>query len=69
LDRKTGKFTHYLPGRRDQDTLGKGVNVDGIYKDAAGYLWAGGAAAVLIGLINVLVISSIIDTTRTIPKA
>jgi PAS domain S-box-containing protein len=42
LDRKTGQVTHYVPGPEDKNTLGKGSDVDTIYKDARGYLWLGG---------------------------
>ena len=35
LDRKTGQITHYVPGPEDKNALGKGMNVNSIYKDAA----------------------------------
>jgi streptogramin lyase len=45
LDRKTGKITHYVPDRADENMLGEGANVDDIYKDTAGYLWVGGGGS------------------------
>ena len=51
LDRKTGQFTHYIPGPEDKNTFGKGSDLpqpdwdypyDTIYKDPRGYLWLGG---------------------------
>jgi ligand-binding sensor domain-containing protein/signal transduction histidine kinase len=45
LDRKTGKITHYVPNRADENALGEGANVDDIYKDAAGYLWVAGGGS------------------------
>ena len=45
VDRKTEKITHYRAGPADEKSLGTGVNVSSIYKDAAGYLWVGGGGS------------------------
>jgi PAS domain S-box-containing protein len=45
FDRKTGQATHYIPGSGNQNALGKGSNLEGIYRDAQGYLWLGGWGA------------------------
>ncbi len=45
LDRKTGQTTHYVPGSGNKNALGKGSNLEGIYRDAQGYLWLGGWGA------------------------
>ena len=42
LDRKTGRVTHYVPGSGNQNALGKGGTLYGIYRDAQGYLWLSG---------------------------
>ncbi|HVN19714.1 MAG TPA: two-component regulator propeller domain-containing protein [Dongiaceae bacterium] len=43
LDRKTGRFTHFVPGPDDKNLLGRnGSDLIAIYKDARGYLWLGG---------------------------
>jgi len=42
LDRKTGQIAHYLPGSGNQNALGKGSNLVGIYRDTQGFLWLGG---------------------------
>ena len=42
VDRKTGRVTHYLPKKDNENALSDGTNVDAIYKDTAGYLWIGG---------------------------
>ena len=48
LDRKTGRITRYLPNPRDENTLGRGTNINALYKDAAGYLWVGGGGSGLV---------------------
>ena len=42
LDRKTRQITHYLPGSGNKNALGKGGNLNGIDRDAQGYLWLSG---------------------------
>jgi signal transduction histidine kinase/streptogramin lyase len=48
FDRNTGQITHYVPNPGDEKTLGRGTNVDSIYRDAAGYLWVGGGGCGLV---------------------
>ena len=45
FDRKTGQATHYLPGSGNKNALGEGSLLNGIYRDAQGYLWLGGWGA------------------------
>ena len=45
FDRKTGQVTHYVPGEGNKNALGKGSNLNGIYRDLQDYLWLGGWGA------------------------
>ena len=45
FDRKTGHVTHYVPGSGNTNALGEGSLLNGIYRDAQGYLWLGGWGA------------------------
>ena len=42
FDRNTGQVTHYVPDLEDDNTLGKGTDINSIYKDSQGYIWLGG---------------------------
>ncbi len=48
LDPKTGQITHYRPAEGHTNGLGAGTNVNGIYRDRAGYLWIGGGGSGLV---------------------
>ena len=48
MDRKTGQIIHYVPDRGDENALGRGTNVNSIYRDARGYLWIGGGGGGLV---------------------
>ena len=69
LDRKTGQITHYVPGSGDKNALGKGTNVNSIYRDAAVISGSVAGVAVLIGSMNALGSSNITGTTLMIPTA
>ena len=50
LDRKTGTITHFVPDLENDNSLGKGTDVNSIYKDSQGYTWVGGWEGGLVRL-------------------
>jgi signal transduction histidine kinase/ligand-binding sensor domain-containing protein len=50
LDQKTGAITHYIPDLENDNSLGKGTDVNSIYKDSQGYIWLGGWEGGLVRL-------------------